>query len=141
MNWIHFCLLTIVLYGIHDIALKQVADTVNSTVASVLINASAAVTLFLYLVLQPGAEKWRVGGTNLAVLFVAGVSLGVATITFMNAFNRGGNLSIATPVVYSGVIGVCMLAGLVFYKETLDWRQWAGAGLAVAGIYLMAAGK
>lgn len=141
MNWFHFCLLTIVFYGIHDVALKQVADTVHSTVASVLINASAAITLFLYLLFLPGSDKWRVGGTNTAILFVAGVALGVATITFMNAFNRGGNLSIASPVVYSGVIGVCMLAGLVFYGETLDWRQWLGAGLAVAGIYLMAAPK
>jgi drug/metabolite transporter (DMT)-like permease len=138
MTWFHFALITIFLYGIHDIALKQLSDSVNSTVSSVLINASAAIVLFLYAVLQQGGEKWRISMGNLAILFIAGVSLGVATITFMNAFNRGGNLSIATPVVYSGVIGVCMLAGMLFYGETLEWKQWLGAGLAIGGIYLMA---
>lgn len=140
MNWLHFSLITIVLYGIHDIMLKQLSSTVNSTVASLIINSSAALVLMLYLFLQTGG-KWRSTGAlmslNTLYLFVAGASLGIATITFMNAFGRGGNLSITVPVVYSGVIGICMLFGVLFYKETLDWRQLAGAGLAIAGIYLM----
>jgi uncharacterized membrane protein len=74
---------------------------------------------------------------NTVYLVVAGVALGVATITFMNAFNRGGNLSIVVPVVYTGVIGICMLTSVLFFRETMDWRQIMGACLAVVGIFLM----
>lgn len=144
MNWIHFCLITIVLYGVHDIMLKHLADSVNSTLASLIINGSAALVLSIYLMLQPG-NKWRafseIAPAKMLFLIGAGIALGVATITFMNAFSRGGNLSIAVPVVYSGVIAICMLFGLLFFRETLDWRQIIGAGLAIAGIYLMSAPK
>ena len=144
MNWIHFCLITIALYGVHDIMLKHLSDTVNSTVASLAINSSAAIVLFVYLLFQTGG-KWRMSGsifsTNTLYLCVAGISLGIATITFMNAFSCGGNLSIAVPVVYAGVIGVCMLFGVLFFRETLDWRQLSGAGLAIAGIFLMSLPK
>lgn len=144
MNWIHFCLITIALYGVHDIMLKHLADSVNSTLASLIINGSAALVLFVFLMLQTG-NKWRafsdIAPSKMFFLIAAGISLGVATITFMNAFSRGGNLSIAVPVVYSGVIAICMLFGVLFFQETLDWRQLAGAGLSIAGIYLMSAPK
>jgi uncharacterized membrane protein len=140
MNWFQFSLITIILYGIHDILLKQLAGTVNSTVSSLAINGSAAVLLLLYLLVQSGG-KWRFQGPifqmNTVYLVVAGVALGVATITFMNAFNRGGNLSIVVPVVYTGVIGICMLTSVLFFRETMDWRQIMGACLAVVGIFLM----
>jgi uncharacterized membrane protein len=144
MNWLHYCLITILLYGVHDIMLKQLSNTVNSTVASLAINASAALVLFLYLMLQTGG-KWRAEGAffsaNTIYLVVAGASLGIATITFMNAFSSGANLSIAVPVVYAGVIGICMFFGVLFFRELLDWRQVSGALLAVAGIYLMSVPK
>jgi uncharacterized membrane protein len=144
MTWLHFSLITILLYGIHDIMLKHLANAVNSTVASFAINGSAALVLFLYLLTQPGA-KWRPGADffsmNTVYLVAAGIALGVATITFMNTFNRGANLSLAVPVVYAGVIAICMLFGVLFFKETIDWRQMLGAGLAVTGIFLMSGVK
>jgi drug/metabolite transporter (DMT)-like permease len=140
MTWIHYCLITILLYGIHDIMLKHLADSVHSAVASFAINASAAVVLFFYLWLSP-AVKWShvppVFSRQSALLSVAGVALGVATITFMNAFGKGGSLSVAVPVVYAGVIGICMLIGVWLFEETLNWRQMLGALLAVVGIFLM----
>ena len=140
MTWIHFCFITIVLYGIHDIMLKHLSDTVNSTVASLAINSSAAIVLFVYWLFQTGG-KGRMSGSiftaNTAYLCAAGISLGIATITFMNAFSRGGNLSIAVPVVYAGVIAICMFFGVLVYGETLNWRQLTGAGLAIVGIFLM----
>lgn len=140
MNWLHFSLITIVLYGVHDILLKQLSEAVDSTAASLCINGSAALVLAVYLLLQ-STGKTRLGNaalsTDMIYLVLAGVSLGIATITFMNAFNRGGNLSIAVPVVYAGVIGICMLFGVIFFKEKLNWQQIIGALFAVAGIYLM----
>jgi drug/metabolite transporter (DMT)-like permease len=31
--------------------------------------------------------------------------------------------------------------GVLFFKETLDWKQWSGALLAIVGIYLMSGSK
>ena len=145
MNWFHFCLITVVLYSIHDITLKHLAGTVHSTLASVLINGSAAIVLLVYLLTQTSAGKISLGtplwSATTFFLLVAGASLGIATITFMNAFAKDGQLSIAVPVVYAGVIVLCLLVGVVFFGETMQWKQMIGAGLAIAGIYLMSASK
>ena len=145
MNWLQFSLLTVVLYSIHDITLKHLAGTVNSTLASVLINGSAAIVLLIYLLAQTSAGKISLGtpfwSPTTFFLLVAGASLGIATITFMNAFASDGQLSIAVPVVYAGVIVLCLLVGVLFFSETLHWKQLMGAGLAIAGIYLMSAPK
>jgi len=145
MNWLQFSLITVVLYSIHDITLKHLAGTVNSTLASVLINGSAAIVLFIYLLTQTSAGKISLGtplwSATTFFLLVAGASLGIATITFMNAFASDGQLSIAVPVVYAGVIVLCLLVGVLFFSETLHWKQLIGAGLAIAGIYLMSAPK
>jgi len=138
MNWLHFSLITIVLYGLHDITLKHLAGKVDSTLASVVINGSAAIVLLAFLLIKTRNNvALKLDGSHLALLVIGGLFLGVATITFMNAFDRDGKLSIAVPVVYAGVITLCALVGILFFKETLDWRQWAGAVLAVAGIALM----
>ncbi|MBP6812326.1 MAG: EamA family transporter [Saprospiraceae bacterium] len=145
MNWLQFSLITVVLYSIHDITLKHLAGSVNSTLASVLINGSAAIVLFIYLLTQTSAGKISLGAplwsATTFFLLVAGASLGIATITFMNAFASDGQLSIAVPVVYAGVIVLCLLMGVLFFSETLHWKQLIGAGLAIAGIYLMSAPK
>lgn len=145
MNWLQFSLITVVLYSIHDITLKHLAGTVNSTLASVLINGSAAIVLFIYLLTQTSAGKISLGAplwsATTFFLLVVGASLGIATITFMNAFASDGQLSIAVPVVYAGVIVLCLLVGVLFFSETLHWKQLIGAGLAIAGIYLMSAPK
>lgn len=141
MNWLQFSLLTIVLYSIHDVTLKHLAGSVNSTLASILINGSAAIVLLIYLLLQTGAGKTSLSipfwSTTTLYLLVAGASLGIATITFMNAFASDGQLSIAVPVVYAGVITFCLIVGVVFFKEAIHWKQIIGAGLAIAGIYMM----
>ncbi|MBL7827277.1 MAG: DMT family transporter [Saprospiraceae bacterium] len=145
MNWISYCLITIILFSVHDTTLKQLSNAVSSTMASMMINLSAAVVLFIYLWLKPGSFQQTMGeirlDKNLFFLVLAGVSLGVATLTFMKAFEQGGNLSIAVPMVYTGVMVLCMLAGFLFYKEQIDWKQLAGALLAIGGIYLMSKGQ
>ncbi|HAD13063.1 MAG TPA: hypothetical protein DCF33_11585 [Saprospirales bacterium] len=145
MNWLQFSLITIALYSIHDITLKHLAGSVNSTLASVLINGSAAIVLLIYLLTQTSTGKISLGtplwSPTSLFLLVAGASLGIATITFMNAFASDGQLSIAVPVVYAGVITLCLIVGVVFFKETIHWKQMIGAGLAIAGIYLMSASK
>lgn len=78
---------------------------------------------------------------TLFFLVVAGISLGVATLTFMKAFEQGGNLSLAVPIVYSGVIALCMIAGVWLFQEKIDWKQLIGALLAIGGIYLMSASR
>ncbi|MFN0214398.1 MAG: EamA family transporter [Saprospiraceae bacterium] len=145
MNWLQFSLLTVVLYSIHDVTLKHLAGSVNSTLASVLINGSAAIVLLVYLLTQTSAGKISLGtpfwSATTLFLLIAGASLGIATITFMNAFANDGQLSIAVPVVYAGVIVLCLLVGLIFFKETIHWKQMIGAFLAIAGIYLMSVSK
>lgn len=145
MNWLQFCLITILLFSIHDTTLKHLSGSVDSTIASMVINLSAAVVLLTYLLLKPGSNRMPFKDLHLdATLFflvVAGISLGVATLTFMKAFEQGGNLSLAVPIVYSGVIGLCMIAGVLLFQEKIDWKQCLGALLAIGGIYLMSVSK
>ena len=141
MNWITYCLITIVLYGIHDILLNHYANTINPTIASVVISFSAGIGLLLFLIINlyftKNKEIQKPDSTQMFWLIIAGISLGTATITFMKAFGSGGNFSIALPFVYVGIILLSVIVGYFFYKETLNIKQLIGITLSIAGMIML----
>lgn len=141
MNWIHFSILTVILYSVHDVLLKQLSDKVSPTIASFLINAAATLSLALMIFLWRGNNKISnqspLDLKTWALLIVAGCSLGAATITFMESFMKGGSFSIVLPIVYVGIILMSLLVGLLFFKESVSNQQWIGIALSLCGIYLM----
>ncbi|RYE25064.1 MAG: hypothetical protein EOP51_05360 [Sphingobacteriales bacterium] len=138
MNWLTYALLTLVLYATHDIILKQLSANSNAVVSAFVINLSAAVVVLIILLSGLVAKTEVVPGVkDIGIMSVAGVALGLATVTFMYSFSKGGEFSIVMPLVYIGIIAIGVLAGYLLFKEQISWKQLAGIALSCVGIYLM----
>jgi uncharacterized membrane protein len=141
MNWLLYCFLTILLYGLHDVILKHFSANINPTFSSVIINLSAFIGMFLVLIYQlyfgKSKEILKIDSFIFIWQIVAGLCLGAATITFIKAFNAGGDFSVVLPTVYIGIILLSAIIGYFFFKETINLKQIVGIGLSTAGIYLL----
>jgi uncharacterized membrane protein len=141
MNWLLYCFLTILLYGLHDVILKHFSANINPTFSSVIINLSAFIGMFLVLIYQlyfgKSKEILKIDSFIFIWQIVAGLCLGAATITFIKAFNAGGDFSVVLPTVYIGIILLSAIIGYFFFKETINLKQIVGIGLSAAGIYLL----
>lgn len=141
MKWFTFSLLTIVLYGAHDVLIKIYSQKVDATIASLMINSSATIILILFIAYKYSGISQGLFPTlsrnEFLGLLLAGACLGLATITFMKAFNAGGSLSIVIAIVYAGIIISCFFIGMWIFKEKVEWKQFIGIGLTLCGLYLM----
>ena len=141
MSWIFYCVLTILLYGIHDVLLNHYSTSINPTVASIFISISGGIGLLLFLGYKYFFMKESVivkpDTTQIIWLVIAGLSLATATITFMKAFAAGGSFSVALPFVYVGIILVSVVVGYFFFKESINLKQLIGIGLSIAGMILL----
>lgn len=138
MQWVLFALLTIALYGIHDMLLKYLSGT-QAVLASLIINLSAAVGMaVLYLFSRLSGRQTPAGLTPMNGLWLAlaGLCLGLATVTFMKAFSRGA-FSVVLPFVYVGIILLSVLAGVLLFREKVSYLQLLGIALSCIGLVLM----
>ena len=85
---------------------------------------------------EPFVEK-KTSAALLAVLFIAG-GIGTALINQINLYLSGVvDSAIFFPVVNGGGLVMITVLSLVFFKEQLTKRQWAGMALGVAATLLL----
>lgn len=141
MNWLIYCVLTIVFYGIHDVILKHLSVNTNAVLSSIIINGTASIGILLVFVFDMLINKSKIvlntNMGNMIWLVVGGLSLGFATITFMKAFSMGANFSIVLPLVYVGIIVLSSILGYFFFMENISLKQFSGIVLSVVGMYLL----
>lgn len=140
MNWLFYSLLTILLYSIHDILLKKLSASPNASLASLIINASAAIVLLVMVAINYVKQKT---GINILpkegmLMIGAGAALGLATVTFIQAFSQQGAFSVVVPTVYIGIILISVIAGYLLFQEVISYKQLAGIALSCVGLYLLA---
>ncbi len=142
MIWLFYSLATIILYGVHDILVKHLAGNVNEITASTIINGSASLILLfiaiLFYIFNPETKFLSgINNENFIWLCLAGICLGIATVTLMSSFNKGGSFSIVIPIVYVGIILVSALVGFFYFKEPLNFKQILGVVLSVVGMVFL----
>lgn len=72
-------------------------------------------------------------------VFFAGIaSFGIALLGYRWVLGKGLKLSLAYPVFTSAGFIIVLLASTFLFKEKLNWSQWAGILLIVAGVWLTA---
>ncbi|TGL64708.1 SMR family transporter [Leptospira sarikeiensis] len=78
--------------------------------------------------------------TFLHPVFFAGlVSFGIALLGYRWVLGNGLKLSLAYPLFTSAGFIIVLVASAIFFKEELNWTQWTGIGLILAGVWLTSA--
>src|SRR5687767_1355953 len=137
LAWFWYAVGAAVLYGAHQIFTKLAADKISDGLGGFVVEASAALTISLYLAWLRFGGTWNQASSAPGVFWsvLTGICVGVGTIFFFVLFQKGGPLS-AVPMILAGGAALMAVAGIAFFKEPATVSRLLGIALALAGLFL-----
>jgi bacterial/archaeal transporter family protein len=137
-SWFLYAVGAAVLYGLHQIFTKMAAERISDGLGSFVVEASAALSILLYLGWLWWGRNWNQTSTSAGVFYsvLTGICVGGGTILFFLLFQNGGPLS-AVPMILAGGAAVMVAAGILFFKEPVSFSRLLGIVLAIAGLILL----
>jgi bacterial/archaeal transporter family protein len=136
--WFWYAVLAAVLYGAHQIFTKLAADRIGEGLGGFIVEASAALSILIYLALLWFGGKWsqKFSGAGFNYSLLTGICVGAGTIAFFLLFQKGGPLS-AVPAILAGGAAIMAIAGIMFFHESPSWQRLLGVAFAIIGLLLL----
>jgi bacterial/archaeal transporter family protein len=136
--WFWYAVGAAVLYGAHQIFTKLAANKISDGLGGFVVEASAALTILLYLAWLRFGGTWNQTSSAPGVWYsvLTGICVGVGTIFFFVLFQKGGPLS-AVPMILAGGAALMAVAGILFFKEPMSWPRLLGILLSICGLFLL----
>src|SRR5213083_2781768 len=120
--WFWYAVGAAVLYGLHQIFTKLAADRIGDGLGGFVVEATAALSILLYLAWLRLSGHWNQSWTGAGVWYsaVTGICVGAGTIAFFLLFQKGGPLS-AVPMILAGGAAIMAIAGFLFLHEPVSF--------------------
>src|SRR5438874_13505706 len=136
--WFFYAVWAAVLYGLHQIFTKLAADKIGDGLGGFVVEATAAMTILLYLAWLRFGGTWNQTSSAPGVFYsvLTGICVGAGTIMFFLLFQKGGPLS-AVPAILAGGAAIMAVAGILFFHEAPSWQRLAGVAFAIIGLFLL----
>ena len=136
--WFWYAIAAAVLYGAHQIFTKVAADRIGEGLGGFVVEATAALSILVYLVFLWLTSRWDQRSTGEGIFYsvLTGVCVGAGTIAFFLLFQKGGPLS-SVPVILAGGAAIMAIAGILFFRETPSWQRLLGVVLSIVGLFLL----
>src|SRR2546430_5192348 len=137
-TWFWYAVGAAVLYGAHQIFTKLAADKISDGLGGFVVEATAALTILLYLAALRFGGAWNQTASPPGVWYsvLTGICVGVGTVFFFLLFQKGGPLS-AVPMVLAGGARPMAVVGILFFKESASVPRLLGIVMALGGLYLL----
>ena len=137
-SWYLYAVVAAILYGLHQIFTKMASERISDGLGGFVVEATAALTILVYLGYLWAARKWNQTSSSPGVFYsvLTGVCVGAGTIAFFLLFQKGGPLS-AVPMILAGGGALMALAGFLFFKEPISWARLVGIAFALVGLFLL----
>ena len=136
--WFWYAVGAAVLYGAHQIFTKLAADRISDGLGGFVVEASAALTILLYLAWLRFGGTWNQTSSGPGVFWsvLTGICVGAGTIFFFVLFQKGGPLS-AVPMILAGGAALMAVVGILSFKEPASGPRLLGIILALVGLFLL----
>lgn len=136
--WFWYAIAAAVLYGAHQIFTRLAADRIGEGLGGFVVEASAALSILIYLGILWFAGRWnqKFTGTGVNYSLLTGICVGAGTIAFFLLFQKGGPLS-AVPAILAGGAAIMAFAGILFFHEPPSWQRIVGVAFAIIGLFLL----
>ena len=140
-TWFYYAIGAAVLYGLHQVFTKMASERISDGLGGFVVEATAALTILIYLAALWFGGKWNQTSSGPGVLYsvLTGVCVGVGTILFFLLFQKGGPLS-AVPMVLAGGAALMAVVGILFFRESPSWQRILGVVLSIAGLFILRLG-
>jgi bacterial/archaeal transporter family protein len=117
---------------------KLAADRIGEGLGGFVVEATAALSILLYLAFLWLANRWNQQSSAQGILYsiLTGVCVGAGTIAFFLLFQKGGPLS-SVPAILAGGAAIMAIAGILFFREPASWPRLTGIVLAIIGLLLL----
>src|ERR1700756_5290334 len=137
-SWFWYAVAAAILYGAHQVFTRLAAERIGDGLDGVVVEASAALSILLYLAVLWFAGRWnqRFSAAGFNYSLVTGICVGAGTIAFFLLFQKGGPLS-AVPAILAGGAAIMAVAGILFFHEAPSWQRLLGIVLAIIGLFLL----
>lgn len=136
--WLIYVILTIFSYAGLDYFLKRMAGRINDFLGIIIMSAvSILPALAVLLFFNFPVKKLVINSNGFVYAALAGICLGIGTLSFLKLFDTGINLSLASPMVRIGILIATTSLGLFVLKETVSVREWIGLFLAFVGLLFL----
>src|SRR2546427_12024557 len=136
--WFFYAVAAAVLYGLHQIFTKLAANRIGDGLGGFVVEATAALTILLYLAWLRFGGTWNQTSSASGVLYsvLTGICVGAGTILFFVLFQKGGPLS-AVPMVLAGGAALMAIVGILIFKESASPSRLIGIVMALVGLHLL----
>ena len=136
--WFWYAVIAAILYGAHQIFTKLAADRVGEGLGGFIVEATAALSILVYLAFLWLASRWNQQFSAQGIFYsvLTGVCVGAGTIAFFLLFQKGGPLS-AVPVILAVGAAIMAVAGILFFREAPSWQRIVGVAFAIVGLFLL----
>ena len=114
------------------------ADHIGEGLGGFVVEATAALSISLYLAFLWLASRWNQQSSNQGIFYsvLTGICVGAGTIAFFLLFQKGGPLS-AVPAILAGGAAIMAIAGILFFHESPSWQRILGVAFAILGLFLL----
>jgi bacterial/archaeal transporter family protein len=136
--WVWYAIAAAILYGLHQVFTKLASSHIDSSVGAFVVEASAAISIILYMVYLKSSSKLVVAASHLGIVFsvLTGLCVGAGTVLFFLLFQKGGPLS-AVPAVLAAGAAIMAVVGFVVLREPFSWPRLLGVVLSLVAMYLL----
>jgi transporter family protein len=137
-TWFWYAIVAALFYGLHQVFTKLAAQHIGEGLGGFVVEATAALTISIYLGWLWISGQWDQTAESLGLLYsvLTGLCVGAGTIAFFLLFQKGGPLS-AVPMVLAGGAALMAIIGILFLKEPASWIRLLGITLSIAGLFLL----
>jgi transporter family protein len=137
-NWFLYAVIAAILYGLHQIFTKLASERISDGLGGFVVEASAAVTILLYLGYLWAAKKWNQTSSPPGIFYsvLTGICVGAGTIVFFLLFQKGGPLS-GVPMILAGGGALMAVAGFLLFKEPVSSMRLLGVAFGLIGLFLL----
>ena len=136
--WLIYALITIICYAGMDLFIKKASGKIDDYLGTAVINFFALIpALLMYTWLKLSQQNILVTKDGTLFSAIAGLFIGVGSITLIRMFAQGANLSIGSPIVRIGTVILTTLLGIFLLNEAFTAKQIIGIVLSVVGVSLL----
>lgn len=140
MSWLILALSAAIFSAVMDFFIKISSGKIHVSLSGFIINFSAALVLLFFLLWSKlkGEEILSFKTNGLIWSVLAGIAVGLATVAILRMYELGTNLSLGSPIIRIGAVVLAVALGILFLKESINFRFIVGFAVSLLGLYLLA---